>query len=216
MIYAEYDLLRSMIDFLAGLTVGTGKSTVIKERMCYSTDENMMQEEENMLADIQLMQIKNQVKRVLHVPGNYTGGILEMAIVADYAVEKEELTENIKRTADALKRQDEIFRNVRLNLIKWISDEQILKEVSSLTTLQMGRGFEDYEKYCAVPGRQEKSADELFRQLKLFYARSKLILVFTDGAFKVADQKTAEACLQPFLGRKMLFVQNGKGERFSF
>lgn len=169
-----------------------------------------------MLTDLQLMQIKNQVKRVLHVPGNYTGGILEMAIVADYALEKEELTQNIKRTADALKRQDETFRNVRLNLIKWVSDEQIVKEVSSLTTLQMGRGFEDYEKYMVLPGRQEKCVDELFRQLKLFYARSKLIMVFTDGDFKVADQETAAAYLQPFLGRKMLFIKDGKGERFSF
>ena len=37
------------------------------------------------------MKIKNGVMRILHVPGNYDGGILEMAIVADYHIPKDEL-----------------------------------------------------------------------------------------------------------------------------
>lgn len=169
-----------------------------------------------MLSDMQLLQIKNAIKRVLHVPGNYTGGILEMAIVADYAVPKEELTEDIRQIANALKRQDETFRNVRLNLIKWVTDETIVKEVSSLTVLQMGRGFEDYNEYREMPGKEEKSADELFRQLKLFYARSKVILVVTQGAYKVKEESVAKAHLHPFLGRKMILVRKGNAERFSF
>ncbi len=32
---------------------------------------------------------KNAVERVLHVPHNYTGGILEMTFVLDYALSKE-------------------------------------------------------------------------------------------------------------------------------
>lgn len=169
-----------------------------------------------MLTDIQLLQIKNAIKRVLHVPGNYTGGILEMAIVADYNMPKEELSENIKQIANALKRQDETFRNVRLNLIKWISDECILKEVSSLTVLQMGRGLEEYEQYAQLPEKKEKTVDELFRQLKLFYARSKVILVVTGGDYKVKEESAAKAHLQPFLGRKMIFIRNGNAEKFSF
>lgn len=169
-----------------------------------------------MLSDIQLLQIRNAIKRVLHVPGNYTGGILEMAIVTDYSIPKEELAGNLKRIADALKRQDETFRNVRLNLIKWVSDECILKEVSSLTVLQMGRGLEEYDIYADAQGKEEKSVDELFRQLKLFYARSKVILVITEGAYKVADEAAVKAHLQPFLGRKMIFVKKGNAEKFSF
>ena len=169
-----------------------------------------------MLSNIQILQIKNAIKRVLHVPGNYTGGILEMAIVADYGMSKEELSENVKQIADALKRQDETFRNVRLNLIKWVSDECIIKEVSSLTVLQMGRGLEDYDAYAEAPGKEEKSVDELFRQLKLFYARSKVILVLTDGAYKVTDMNSTKAHLQPFLGRKMIFIREGNAEKFSF
>ena len=169
-----------------------------------------------MLSDVQLLQIKNAIKRVLHVPGNYSGGILEMAIVADYAIPKEELAENVKQIANALKRQDETFRNVRLNLIKWVSDECIIKEVSSLTALQMGRGFEEYERYAEVPEKKEKTVDELFWQLKLFYARSKVILVLTDGAYQIAEVDSVKAHLQPFLGRKMVFVRKGNAEKFSF
>lgn len=33
--------------------------------------------------------VKNAVERVLHVPHNYTGGILEMTFVVDYALPKE-------------------------------------------------------------------------------------------------------------------------------
>ena len=168
-----------------------------------------------MLSDIQLLQIKNAIKRVLYVPGNYTGGILEMAIVADYAIPKEELAENIKQIANALKRQDETFRNVRLNLIKWVSDRCIIKEVSSLTVLQMGRGLEEYEKYADLEEKSEKTVDELFRQLKLFYARSKVILVITGGDYKIAEESAVKACLQPFLGRKMVFVKKGNAEKFS-
>ena len=34
-----------------------------------------------------------QIQKVLHVPGNYRGGILEMALVADYGLQREKLEE---------------------------------------------------------------------------------------------------------------------------
>ena len=166
-----------------------------------------------MLSNIQILQIKNAIKRVLHVPGNYTGGILEMAIVADYGMSKEELSENVKQIADALKRQDETFRNVRLNLIKWVSDECIIKEVSSLTVLQMGRGLEDYDAYLETPGKEEKSVDELFRQLKLFYARSKVVLLLTERQHAILDESKVKEYLNPFLKRKLIILEKGNEKR---
>ncbi len=166
-----------------------------------------------MLSNIQLLQIKNAIKRVLHVPSNYTGGILEMAIVVDYGIPKEEMTENVKQIADALKRQDETFRNVRLNLIKWVSDECIIKEVSSLTVLQMGRGLEDYDTYAEAPGKEEKSVDELFRQLKLFYARSKVILLLEEKQYDTLDENKVKEYLNPFLKRKLIIIEKGNEKR---
>lgn len=160
-----------------------------------------------MLTDIQLLQIRNTAMRVLHVPGNYSGGILEMAVVADCSICKEQLNEECAQIASALKRTDEVFRNVRLNLIKWISDKEIIKEISSLPRLQMGGVFEDYEiRECD----ENKSLDELLRQLKLFYARSKIIIVVSGGSYQVNDEKKVDEYLHPFLGRKLIFLKNGQ------
>ncbi len=63
-----------------------------------------------------MLQIKNAVMRVLHVPGNYTGGILEMAVAADFHIAPETLRKECAQLAGALKRTDEVFRNVRLSI----------------------------------------------------------------------------------------------------
>lgn len=159
-----------------------------------------------MLTDIQLLQIKNRINRILHVPGNNTGSILEMAIVADYQMEPEVLREDVRRVVEMLKKQEETFRNVRLNLIKWVSDDCIIKEVVPMPFLLLGRAFED----LPVITDREKTWDELLRQLKLFYARSKVILVFTNDSYRVEDEKAVRSYLQPFLARKLLVLRNGE------
>ena len=168
-----------------------------------------------MLTDIQLMKVKNGVMRILHVPGNYNGGILEMAIVADYHIPEEELNACCQKIANGLKHQNETFRNVRLNLIKWVSDEQIVKEISSLPNLQMRRAFADYGQLtdCAS---EAKTLDELLRQLKLFYARSKVIILLTDGSYKIEDEKKVWEHLNPFLRRKLLVLQPADAAKLQF
>lgn len=180
---------------------------------------------------VQRMQLKNGVERILHVPGNYTGGILEMALVCDYHMPEKELRERAGEIADCLKKQSEVFRNVRLNVVKWIDDDRIIKEIVPMAYVRMGTVFQDYGKLLlnaaetiglegAVapvldglrgqkPGQRsgEKTLDELTRQLKLFYARSKVIIVLTDGSFTVGDFQKVQKNMQPFLHRKMLFLQ---------
>lgn len=160
------------------------------------------------------IQLKNGVERVLHVPGNYTTGqILEMALVLDYHMPEPELRERCAQLVDLLKLSSEVFRNVRLNVIKWIDDDHIVKEVGSLPQVRMGRVFDDYGAYGMGSGpgvREEKSFAELARQLKLFYARSKLILVLTDGSFAPGDMAELKAGMHPFLHRKLLIWQGDK------
>ena len=156
-----------------------------------------------MFTDIELLQLKNAVSHILHVPGNYTGGVLEMAIVADYNLPVGTLREECRQIADML---NETFRNVRLNLIRWISDAQMEKEVIPLSFLLAGRAFADE----AAVEKTVKTLDELFRQLKLFYARSKVILVLTDGSYRTENKNAVKEYLQPFLARKLLLMQNGE------
>ena len=41
------------------------------------------------LGMIQLMKMKQSVERILHVPGNYKGGVLEMALIIDCNLNQE-------------------------------------------------------------------------------------------------------------------------------
>ena len=41
------------------------------------------------LTPVRNLQLHNQIERVLHVQGNYRGGILEMAIVVDREFDRE-------------------------------------------------------------------------------------------------------------------------------
>ena len=152
-----------------------------------------------MLAKIKL---RNVVEQVLHVQGNYRGGILEMAIVFDCNIAKQTAMETAKELVTALKQQNEIFRNVRLNTIQWRSDSELIKEVTPMTYLQMGTYFEKYEQTG-----KEKALEILTGHLKKFYARSKLILVLTDGTFVVRDQAELEESLKPFLKKKLIFIK---------
>lgn len=155
---------------------------------------------------VQKMQLKNGVERILHVPGNYTGGILEMALVCDYHIPPDVLREQAAELIDCLKRQSEVFRNVRLNVIKWIDNDSIQKEVVPMAYVRMGTVFQD----DAGQAAGTKTLEELTRQLKLFYARSKLIIVLTDGSCFMGDAENCRKNMQPFLHRKLLVLQGEK------
>ena len=85
-----------------------------------------------MLTQVQKLQLKNAVQRVLHVPGNYRGGPIEMAVVADYSADGEALAECGKEIVAVLKSMGDTFRNVRLNLVRWKADDDINHEISAL------------------------------------------------------------------------------------
>lgn len=153
------------------------------------------------LGMIQLLKMKQGVERILHVPGNYKGGILEMALVIDCNLDRQKAKENVQAIVKALKSHSETFRNVRLNVVWWKSDEEIITEVMPMTVLQIGTPFESYEKMAA-----QKRIDGLFANLKMFQARSKLILLLSDGQFGIEQEENCMESLKPFLGRKMLLM----------
>ena len=158
------------------------------------------------LSPAERLQFKNQVERILHIRGNYTGGILEMALVLDYDMPLTKLREGSATIIKTLKMHSEVFRNVRLNVIKWVSDDCLIKDVSSSAMVQMGRVFEDYD-LLGRYGNEPKKLDVLAAQLQMFYARSKLILVLTDGNYYLEDKEAVHKFMQPFLHKKLLLLQ---------
>ncbi|MCM1134733.1 MAG: hypothetical protein NC400_04075 [Clostridium sp.] len=151
------------------------------------------------------MNLNNAVERVLHVPGNYGGGILEMTLVIDCQLPKEYVKQMSFDISSALRAHSEVFRNVRLNLLYWKSDEDMENQVVPLPFLQMGSSFEGYEERT-----EEKSLDALSANLKLFHARSKLILVLTGENLLVRDKEALRRNMYPFLGKKSLFLRKGE------
>lgn len=151
---------------------------------------------------VKRIQLKTLVERVLHVPGNYQGGILELTLVVDAACEKEEIRFRCKELITCLKSFGEVFQNVRLNLVIWSEDEVIKNQVSSTASILTGSFFEQYEK-----SMQEKSIEVLFAYLKKFHARSKLIFVLMSQPYVVKDETRYHQSLQPFLYRKLIIQQ---------
>lgn len=151
---------------------------------------------------IERMQVNQAVERVLHVPGSYAGSNLEMAFVFDMSLPRDVAAAAAKGVCDSLKAHSKTFWNVRLNAIRWQSDDNIIKEISAMPLMQMGRYFEDYE--CSPC---KKRIELLTIQLKKFYARSKVIIFFTDGNYRVEDQKFLSESLQPFLYRRLILAE---------
>ena len=61
---------------------------------------------------LQKIQLRTAVEQVLHIPGNYRGGILEMAIVFDCNLSKQTAMETAKELVNALKQQNELEINI--------------------------------------------------------------------------------------------------------
>lgn len=147
------------------------------------------------------MNLKNAVERVLHVPGNYTGGILEMTLVIDCALDKDYIKTMAADIAATLRSHSEIFRDVRLNLLYWESDVKFENHVIPISFLQMSSCFEEY-----LPVGQDKCLDVLTAKLKLLHARSKLIIVLAGNELKIRDREEVKRNMHPFLGRKSIFL----------
>ena len=160
---------------------------------------------------------KNKVQMILHAPGGpladaANGGprpgagksVLEMTMIFDMRLSREDAASSGKEIITALKQTDEIFRNVRLNVVRWNSDELIMRSVTAAPILQMGRYFEDYEPVC-----EAKRLEVLMEYLKKFDARSRLLILVTDGTYQTGDSDSLRRNLNPFLYRKLLVVEPG-------
>lgn len=153
------------------------------------------------LSTVFLMKYKNTVDRILHVKGNYSGGILEMAVVIDHSLPKECVQNIVPQLLQTLKMHSEVFRNVRLNMVEWCSDNVITAQVSPMSMAGMSGYYDGYEQQ-----KVKKDFLKLVSYLKLFQARAKVIILLTDGDIEVLTQESVKAAMQPFLDKKLMQV----------
>lgn len=148
-----------------------------------------------------LQQLKNKVERILHVKGNYNGGILEMAMIIDHQLPKDVVQQVVPELLQILKRHSEVFRNVRLNVVDWKGDAVIENRVSPMSMVMMSGFYDDYEQ---IP--EKKEFLPLVEYLKMYQARAKLIILVTDGSYGNEQPELAKKSMQPFLGKKMMQI----------
>ena len=147
------------------------------------------------ISGLKALQISKMADHILHVPGNYRGGNLEMTIVISSRLNVVSLQENIKAVVDALKRSNEIFRNVRLNLVRARAEGGFENVVVPLIFLQTGKIFEEKDRY--EENMTTAPLSEICSYLKLFHARSKLIIIFTDAEYDPGQQAVLKESLNP-------------------
>lgn len=157
------------------------------------------------LTPVRNLQLHNQIERVLHVPGNYRGGILEMAIVIDRTYDRETIRTMCADIIESCKRQSDIFRNVRLNMVTW-SGKDICTQTVAAAYIQMGTFFDNYE---PEDTGNNKSTEELMEYLKKFHARSKLILIVAQDKeqfHRISETDRLKCAMNPFLKQKLVFI----------
>lgn len=151
------------------------------------------------LSAVTLMKFKNTVERILHVKGNYQGGILEMTVVVDNNLSKQILKNLLPKLLQALKLQGETFRNVRFNYGIWKEDGVVKNQVCPMMSAISQGFYEEYEQQVQV-----KQLGSLIEYLKLFHARSKLILVLKEDNCQMTEAIKCQ--MQPFLDKKLMLL----------
>ena len=101
------------------------------------------------LSILTIKKFKDTIERILHVPGNYRGGILEMAVVADSRLQVEEIQNILPQLLKALKQKGQIFQNVRFNYIFW-KNQSIETTVCPMMQAMLESFYQPYEKVHSV------------------------------------------------------------------
>lgn len=146
-------------------------------------------------------QFTNKVEMILHSPCNIPGKMFEMTIVIDRNLSKDVVIQLVPHLLKTLKRHSEVFLNVRLNMVSWIEDGSINNQIVPMSMAMLDSHYEGYEQKNV-----RKDYKVLMQNLKLFHARSKLIIVMTDGTYEQGNVEELKKVMQPFLYRKVMNV----------
>ena len=151
------------------------------------------------ISPILRMQIVNNTEMVLHAACNSHKKFTEMTVVFDYSNEKEVQKEIVNGLIYVLKNHSNQYKNIRCNVIRWISNDCIASEVIPLSLLQTGKPLEEY-----VQSVQKKDVALLIQKIKMFQARSSIVWIVTDAGLMLQNQELYLQSIQPFLKNKKI------------
>lgn len=198
------------------------------------------------LTQLQKLELNKRVDKIFHAPSNAAvrGCQPEIAFVADMTGDAEFIYSSIKDAVTSLKAHDKMFQNMRSNMVYW-KGKDIVSEVTPMSFILMHTGFQSeivsrltdtksifydqsgdklFENGGKVGDIVDKNVDnlpvleKLCEYLKLYQARSRCILIFTDCIYEVLEEQhfyvknkaAALANLNPFLKYRLLMITKDK------
>ena len=183
------------------------------------------------LTQLQKLELNKRVDKILNAPVNVTikGQQPEMAFVLDLSSDMEYISDTLKDSAATLKAHDKIFQNIRSNIVYWGAGRTETK-VTPMSFIQIGKATENLNivKSEEEKGEQPKSLnedgtmqaalnaqshsngfDDLCAYLKLYHARCRCLLLFTDKPDKLIESSVRDKAIEslnPFLKHRLLII----------
>ncbi len=178
------------------------------------------------LTQLQKLELNKRVDKILNAPVNVTikGQQPEMAFVLDLSSDMEYISDTLKDSAAALKAHDKIFQNIRSNIVYWGAGRTETK-VTPMSFIQIGKATENLEEekdeqpmslnedgkmQNALKAQSHSNGfDDLCAYLKLYHARCRCLLLFTDKPDKLIESSVRDKAIEslnPFLKHRLLII----------
>ena len=151
----------------------------------------------------------------MNAPVNATikGQQPEMAFVLDLSSDLDYIDSTLKDAASSLKAHDKIFQNIRSNIVYWGSGRTETK-VTAMSFIQLGKATENLnivksEEAVLKAQSHSNGFDDLCAYLKLYHARCRCILLFTDKPDKLIESSIRDKAIEslnPFLKHRLLII----------
>ncbi len=167
------------------------------------------------LTQLQKLELNKRVDKILNAPVNATikGQQPEMAFVLDLSSDLDYIDSTLKDAASSLKAHDKIFQNIRSNIV-YRSMEKIETKVTAMSFIQLGKATENLnivksEEAVLKAQSHSNGFDDLCAYLKLYHARCRCILLFTDKPDKLIESSIRDKAIEslnPFLKHRLLII----------
>lgn len=178
------------------------------------------------LTQLQKLELNKRVDKILNAPVNVTikGQQPEMAFVLDLSSDMEYISDTLKDSAAALRAHDKIFQNIRSNIVYWGAGRAETK-VTPMSFIQIGKATENLEEekdeqpmslnedgkmQNALKAQSHSNGfDDLCAYLKLYHARCRCLLLFTDKPDKLIESSVRDKAIEslnPFLKHRLLII----------
>ena len=178
------------------------------------------------LTQLQKLELNKRVDKILNAPVNVTikGQQPEMAFVLDLSSDMEYISDTLKDSAATLKAHDKIFQNIRSNIVYWGAGRTETK-VTPMSFIQIGKATENLEEekdeqpmslnedgkmQNALKAQSHSNGfDDLCAYLKLYHARCRCLLLFTDKPDKLIEGSVRDKAIEslnPFLKHRLLII----------